>query len=267
MGHDNIDWKVKPVDVDESKFNAEDFGVFVFPSLIVGIGHVASGKSTLMYNLIEKFNPVFEGHVIVFSPTFENDPIGHKIKEDDMILEHFAEFSNSILMRVLEVIRDDPNKEQKYLLVFDDILGLLPKIVQSKEAKFWNNFISTYRHGGGVAHEGQLSLLFFTQYYKDLSPILRANASYVMFLGSHSEKHKKQYSEELNAVCDGSDQKFMELYHQCKADKYDIMMLDFRNLKVYKNLDQLVYSRDDQHASEDKKIDLPQEEENDEDAE
>ena len=88
-----------------------------------------------------------------------------------------------------------------------------------------------------------------------------------MFLGSHSEKHKKQYSEELNAVCDGSDQKFMELYHQCKADKYDIMMLDFRNLKVYKNLDQLVYSRDDQHASEDKKIDLPQEEENDEDAE
>ena len=106
-------WKVEPVLVDDSMFNAEDFGVFVFPSLIVGIGHVASGKSTLMYNLIEKFNPVFEGHVIVFSPTFENDPIGHKIKEDDMILEHFSDFSNAILQRVLEVIRDDPDETQK----------------------------------------------------------------------------------------------------------------------------------------------------------
>ncbi len=104
-----------------------------------------------------------------------------------MYLEHFEEYSNENLEAVLNVIKEDPDEKQKYLLVFDDILGLLPKNVMSRDHKFFSHFISTYRHGGGIAHEGQLSLLFFTQYYKDLSPVLRANSSYYFFLEAHSE--------------------------------------------------------------------------------
>ena len=176
-----------------------------------------------------------------------NDPIGLKMKDEEMFLEHFETYSNANLEAVLNVIKDDPVETQKYLLVFDDILGILPKNVMSKDHKFFSHFISTYRHGGGIAHEGQISLLFFTQYYKDLSPVLRANSSYYYFLGAHSEKHQNQYSEELNAVSEGNSELFLELYKKAKDEnRYNFLTLDMRKLRAYKNLDTLIYERDDE---------------------
>ena len=227
-----IDWTIQPVDVDNDGFNEEEFGIFQFPSLGIGIGAVAAGKSTLMYNLINMLEPVFDGNVILWSPTIMNDPIGLKMKDEEMFLEHFETYSNQNLEAVLNVIKDDPVETQKYLLVFDDILGILPKNVMSRDHKYFSHFISTYRHGGGIAHEGQISLLFFTQYYKDLSPVLRANSSYYFFMGAHSEKHQNQYSEELNAVSEGNSELFLELYRKAK--------------RAYKNLDTLIYERDDE---------------------
>ena len=45
--------KIQPVEIDESKYNKAELDPFVFPSLSVFVGHVASGKSTLLYNLIK----------------------------------------------------------------------------------------------------------------------------------------------------------------------------------------------------------------------
>ncbi len=239
------DFKIQPVSVDKDGFNEEEYGMFQFPSLGVGIGHVAAGKSTLMYNLIDKLDPVFQGNVIIWSPTIMNDPIGKKLEQEEMYLEHFDEYSNENLQAVLNVISQQDDKKEKYLLVFDDILGMLPKNMMSKDHKYFSSFISTYRHGGGIAGEGQISLLFFTQYYKDLSPVLRSNATYYFFLGSHSEKHIGQYSEELNAITEGSSEKFMELWNEAKGrNRYDFLTLDMRKLKAYKNLDTMLYDRD-----------------------
>jgi len=246
----NPDFKIKPVDVETDGFNEEEYGMFQFPSLGVGIGHVAAGKSTLMYNLIDKLDPVFQGNVIIWSPTIMNDPIGKKLEEREMYLEHFEEYSNANLQAVLNVISQQDDKKEKYLLVFDDILGMLPKNMMSKDHKYFSSFISTYRHGGGIAGEGQISLLFFTQYYKDLSPVLRSNATYYFFLGSHSEKHINQYSEELNAITEGSSDKFLELWNRAKgSNRYDFLTLDMRKLKAYKNLDEKLYDRDNTTSS------------------
>ncbi len=241
------DFKIKPVDVNNDGFNEEEYGIFQFPSLGVGIGHVAAGKSTLMYNLIEMLEPVFKGNVIIWSPTIMNDPIGKKLQDDEMYLEHFEEYSNETLQSVLQVIANqDDEKKEKYLLVFDDILGMLPKNMMSRDHKYFSSFISTYRHGGGIAGEGQISLLFFTQYYKDLSPVLRANSTYYFFLGAHSEKHIGQYSEELNAITEGSSEKFMEVWQQAKGkSRYDFLTLDMRKLRAYKNLDEKLLDRED----------------------
>ena len=84
--------KIQPVKIDEKKYNTAELDPFVFPSLSVFIGHVASGKSTLLYNLIEMTAPVFNGNVILISPTLLNDPIQQKMIEDDMILEHYDFF-------------------------------------------------------------------------------------------------------------------------------------------------------------------------------
>jgi ABC-type cobalamin/Fe3+-siderophores transport system ATPase subunit len=150
--------KIKPVPIDESKYNKEELDPFVFPSLSVFIGHVASGKSTLLYNLLELTNPVFKGNVILISPTIMNDPIQQKMVEDDFILERYDFFNNDLMRHILDAIKED--KDEKYLIVFDDILSMTPKHM-TREGRWWNAYISQYRHR---PNEGQVSLMFFLQY-------------------------------------------------------------------------------------------------------
>jgi ABC-type oligopeptide transport system ATPase subunit len=233
-----MDLKIKPVDIDESKYNSEELEPFVFPSLSVYIGHVASGKSTLLYNLIKMYEPVFKGNVILISPTVLNDPIQQKMVEDDLILEHYDFYSNDLMRHILDAIKED--KDEKYLIVFDDILSMTPKHM-TKEGRWWNAYISQYRHR---PNEGQVSLVFMLQYFKDLSPVIRSNLSYLGLLGVHSEKHLKQYAEELSAATGGTEQSFYEVYNEAKRDKFDFLLLDFRKLRAFKNFDTILYDRD-----------------------
>jgi hypothetical protein len=230
--------KIKPVPIDESKYNKEELDPFVFPSLSVFIGHVASGKSTLLYNLLELTNPVFKGNVILISPTIMNDPIQQKMVEDDLILEHYDFFNNDLMRHILDAIKED--KDEKYLIVFDDILSMTPKHM-TREGRWWNAYISQYRHR---PNEGQVSLMFFLQYYKDLSPVIRSNLSYLGLLGVHSEKHLKQYAEELSAATGGTEESFHQVYEQAKVEKFDFLLLDFRKLRALRNLDTILYERD-----------------------
>ena len=57
---------MKPVEIDESKFNAMDYGIWTFPSFHIYIGSVAAGKSTLLHNLVTRFlYPIFENRIIL----------------------------------------------------------------------------------------------------------------------------------------------------------------------------------------------------------
>ena len=230
--------KIKPVPIDESKYNKAEIDPFVFPSLSVFIGHVASGKSTLLYNLLEMTKPVFNGNVILISPTIMNDPIQQKMIEDDLVLEHYDFYTNDLMQHILEAIKED--KDEKYLIVFDDILSMTPKHM-TREGRWWNAYISQYRHR---PNEGQVSLMFFLQYYKDLSPVIRSNLAYLGLLGVHSEKHIAQYAEELSAATGGTAQSFNEVYSKAKEGKFDFLLLDFRKLRALRNLDTVLYERD-----------------------
>lgn len=241
---------IEPVEIDESKYNTAELEPFVFPSLSVLLGSVASGKSTMIFNLVKKFQPIFNGNVILISPTLLNDPIQMKMLDDDMILEHYDYYDNALMQNILDAIKID--EKEKYLVVFDDILSLTPKH-QTKEGRWWNSYISQYRHR---PHEGQISLVFAIQYFKDLSPVIRSNMSYLYLLGCHSEKHLKQYSEELSAATGGNEQSFHDCYYEAKKEKYDFLMLDFRKLRAFKNLDTLLYSRDLEFSNKDKDKDL-----------
>ena len=258
--------KIEPVDIDESKYNKEELEPFVYPSLGVLCGHVASGKSTLLYNLIKMSEPIFKGNVILISPTLLNDPIQQKMLEEDMILEHYDYFNNDLMRHILDAIKEDEN--EKYYIIFDDILSMTPKYM-SKEGRWWSSYISQFRHR---PNEGQVSLLFAVQYFKDLSPVIRSNLSYLFLLGLHSEKHLKQYAEELSAATGGTEESFYKCYNEAKQGKYDFLLLDFRKLRALKNLDTILYDRDkefenkDQQSSNDeddlkkKKDDLDKEE-------
>ena len=241
--------KIKPVEIDESKYNTAELKPFIFPSLSVFVGHVASGKSTLLYNLIKLTEPVFKGNVILISPTILNDPIQQKLVEDDMLLEHYDFYSNDLMQHILETIKGD--KEEKYLIVFDDILSMTPKHM-TREGRWWNSYISQYRHR---PNEGQVSLMFFLQYFKDLSPVIRSNLSYLGLLGVHSEKHIKQYAEELSAATGRTEESFYRVYNEAKkGNKFDFLLLDFRKLRAFKNLDKLIYDRDSDFKKDENKL-------------
>jgi hypothetical protein len=240
--------EIQPIEIDESKFNKVELDPFVFPSLIVGLGKVASGKTTFMANLVRILQPVFKGNVILFSPTLANDPILDKLIDDDEILEYFDSYSNDTLRRVLEVIGDSEDEHEKYLIIFDDILGSLPR-ANSRDSKWFDKFISTYRHGGGIAGEGQVSLMFFVQYFNSLTPVLRTNASYYALLGQQGEKQLKKLSEELHAACGDTEEDFFRVYNEAKRKPYDFLLMDFRKLKAYRNLTDLLYSKHDEDGN------------------
>ena len=93
--------------------------------------------------------------------------------------------------------------------------------------------------------------MFFIQHYKSLLTTLRVNTSYMMFLGKHSQKNRKQYAEELSYLTDGDENKFHEIWNESKAGKYDFIMMDMRKQKIYKNLDKLMYSQENELNGED----------------
>ena len=103
-------------------------------------------------------------------------------------------------------------------------------------------------------------MLFAVQYFKDLSPVIRSNLSYLFLLGVHSEKHIKQYAEELSAATGGTEESFYKCYNEAKQGKYDFLLLDFRKLRAFKNLDTILYDRDAEFENKKTKEDLDKEE-------
>lgn len=246
---------VKPVEIDESALNKIEEDWWVHPGLYVGIGSVASGKSTLLANFLDYWYDIFENRVILFSPSLHNDPIIKKLIDEDRIFSGFESYSNSTLDAVLNVIKEDEEtpegKGKKWLIIADDTLSQIPKS-NSKEARYFNSYISRYRH---YPVEGKISIVMFTQYYKDLNPVLRCNTSVYMFLGAHSEKNKKQYAEELSTIFNGDEDKFNAAWSEAKKDKYDILTLNIRKLAAYRNFDKMIYSRDEDNGPEVEKND------------
>jgi len=239
--------EIKPVDIDESKFNRLEHQVgavkFSFPACLCGVGAVKSGKSTLLYNLItDKFNKVFEDRVILFSPS-ESDPIIRKLIDDDLIFAHFCNYSNETFRKVLDIIEanHEEHPQERWLIVFDDMLASMFKHNMSEEGRWLNSYISKYRH---YPCEGVISLMFFSQYWKDYSVILRCNSSHVLFIGQHSQKNKKTYAEELSGCFGGDEYKFNDIWNQAKKGKFDFLTLDFNELKAYRNFEEVLYDRD-----------------------
>ena len=109
-----MDLEIKPVEIDEEKFNKEELGPFVFPSCSIVLGAVASGKTTWLHNFIRITEPIFNGNVILFSPTLKNDPILDKLIDEDEILEYFENYTNGVLMKVLETIKEGLKFEREF---------------------------------------------------------------------------------------------------------------------------------------------------------
>ena len=239
---ENISLKVEPVDIDESKLNEIDHGIWKFPSLHLMIGHIASGKSTLLNNIITKFwNPIFEDRVILFSPTARNDPIMNQLIENDEIFIHFDSFDMNTMDAVLESIEEDSDPTTRYLVIIDDAMGSIPSTM-SKEGRRFNKYLANFRH---IPTEGKISIIIAIQKFSALNNVVRSNAHYLYLLGRVSEKELNSYSEEMNAITGGDSKKFIELYKKSKGgSKYNFLLLDFKKMRLLQNFDTVLYDEE-----------------------
>ncbi len=62
-------------------------------------------------------------------------------------------------------------------------------------------------------------------------------------IGDITVQQLKALSEELHAACGDNEEAFMEKYREAKQKPYDFLMLDFRKLKAYRNLTDLLYEK------------------------
>ena len=83
-------------------------------------------------------------------------------------------------------------------------------------------------------------------------PVLRESASYYVLLGQFGDKNLKHLAEELHPASGHNEKDFMEKWHEAHKEPFDFMMLDFRKMKTYRNLTDLLYSKDDERQSKQK---------------
>jgi hypothetical protein len=249
-----MDLEIKPVDLDESKYNRVQHSLWEFPSAHLILGKIKSGKSTLLHNLISKmWKPVFDDRVILFSPSLQ-DPIMQDLVDNDHLFFHTETFTMDALEAILEIIKqeedDEKKKGRRWLIVIDDAMGVINHSISSEEGRRFSKFYASFRHMYG---EGKITLVMAIQKFVGaVSPVIRANLHYVYLLGKMSEKEIKDLSEELNAIAGGDSKKFIQLYHKSKSKgMYDFTFLNFNRMEVMRNLKDILYSTEAGDFSDD----------------
>lgn len=85
------------------------------PFLALIYGSKGSGKTNLLINMIKEYDRFkFFQKVIVFSPTFHNDPKYDEIKKGSYELQIYPQYTNEIFKEVVDEIRKDLDEWEEY---------------------------------------------------------------------------------------------------------------------------------------------------------
>ena len=109
-------------------------------------------------------------------------------------------------------------------MIFDDMLGIL------KNTGYIISFCSRFRHS-------KCSLIFSTQLYRGLPPIIRANAqAYIIW----KTKNKKEISKLIDEF-EGVLPDFEQIYNDATDKKYEFLYINLKDIKAFKNFNELLY--------------------------
>ena len=240
MGEKYEDLAILPVKIDRSKLNeVEKYPLCDIPSLILIVGRVKAGKSVLLNNLV--LRPEFYGKdyqvKIFISPSAYNDAINkHIVDNFDYV---FTEYSDDLIDELIELIEND-DTDDRYLIVFDDIIGTTAGSRRGKADKI-TTLSTMFRHIGNAKMEGKLSLIITTQYFKHITPILRNQCSGIYICGEFSKKEINKIAEAYSFF-GGSDEAFIELYNQAREGAHDILFLNVNSMEARQNHGRVLWS-------------------------
>jgi hypothetical protein len=246
MNNKKRDLKVYPLNIDTSRVGEIYKGGVIcnLPHLILVVGRVRAGKTVLLNNLY--LNPNFYADdfkvKILISPSCYNDVMyQHMVEHFDFV---FDEYSDSLIDELLNMINEDET-DDKYLIIFDDIVGSTVGSKKGKPDKI--TALSTkFRHIGNKHTEGKLSLVITTQYFKYITPILRTQASGVYIMGAFSETELKKISEAYEFF-GGSKHKFLELHKTARKGEFDFLFLNCHDFEAYQNHENKLWSMKDSY--------------------
>ena len=218
-------------------------------SLITILGSTASGKTTLINNLLLNKNMwggdnckgAFD-EVYIFSPSIHLDDSCRFLRE------HFITFdmySDEKLQEILdEQMTYEKKKMPKLMIVIDDSVGMI------HSNSTLNHFLSRYRHWN-------TNVILSSQAFRALAPIARTNTTHSMIFAVPNEKEFEKLDEELGGIYGGQ---FRRLYEEATNEKYHFLYLKLRELpaEAYKNFDRkLIYTPSQSlNNTEDNNIDI-----------
>lgn len=155
------------------------------------VGGTGSGKSTVVRNLIRILDPrnIKKPNRFIISSTWDDDATLHsKFYRENV----FDDYDNETMLNLIDMIvqenrerRAKKKREEQYLLVADDMLGIIPK-----NASLWPLFVKN-RHK-------KLNILLSVQQFKALLPVVRYNATTYIIFGTINNKELENIDVELN---------------------------------------------------------------------
>jgi hypothetical protein len=196
------------------------------------VAPVKSGKSTIITNLLlnENFYKDCFDQVYIISNTIMNDNTSRFLK-DAFPGTIFGEYSDNLIQSIIDQQLSYKNKKERPIiaLILDDFIGISDRSLVYKLA-------SRYRHYGiGL-------LLFSSQVFKGVPPIVRTNMTFAILGKNSNAREMSKITEELGNSF-GSDKNFKYLCKHVWKTPYAFAMIDFTQNPphMYHSFDRLIW--------------------------
>ena len=189
------------------------------PYIILIIGGSGSGKTNVLLNLIENQSDIDKIYL------YAKDPYEAKYqylinKREGVGINHFndpkafIEYSND--MRNFNENIDDynPNKENKILLVFDDMIA---DVIQNEKL---NSIVTELFIRGRKLN---ISLVFSTQSYFKVPKDVRLNTTHFFITKILNNRELQQIA--INYSSDIRTEDFAIIYRKCTAESYSFLLM------------------------------------------
>ena len=190
------------------------------PYRILIISGLGSGKANVLLNLIENQPDIDKIYL------YGKDPYEAKYqylinKGEGVGINHFnypkafIEYSNDMRNAYKNIKYYNPNKENKILIAFDDMIA---DMVSDKKL---NSIVTELFISGRKLN---ISLVFITQSYYKIPKDVRLNTTH--FFISKIPNNRELQKIAINHSSNISTKDFINIYRKCKAEPYSIFVND-----------------------------------------
>tara|TARA_R110001606_G_scaffold4365_3_gene20354 strand:+ start:6689 stop:7459 length:771 start_codon:yes stop_codon:yes gene_type:complete len=243
--------KVLPVnaEIDDPRIKPVHPNIPQPPALLLGIGAVKSGKTTLINNLLLRpreegfYGQEYFDNVQIISNTILNDPTARFLRKAFDIQDYYNDGMINNLIKNQKSYGE--KKDMPFIaLLLDDILGSNMK--RNNEVSF---LATRYRHH----NIGLMGV--FTQNFKSVDTILRNNATDVIIFKQTNNKQLMQIAEEFHPPFNDI-KTFLQIYYKATAGKYNFLYLKVQEGKALRNFEDILFEDNKMVGAE---VEIPEE--------